>query len=189
MGTKRGRASDLLTTRPCHCRPLTLARLAGPSLILAGEPAIQYFQGTFPELRRLRPAEGLADFLIEVTTATEGSPQPDFAGAYAASELAAANEKALQDVIAEYWADAGANGGEPGGPGRLAALLRFDRNYGTVMPMWRALLVLWRYRSLHSFKRFAYIGPRMLDKVCRRMMMRFLSADGACSRSVQQQCT
>lgn len=137
------------------------------SHLLAGEPAIRYFQSTFPELRRLRPAEGLADFLIEVTTIAEGSPQPDFAGVYAASELSAQNEADLQDVIAECKAGNGVNGREAGGPGRLASLFRLDQNYGTVVPMWRALLVLWRYRSLHSFMRFAYIGPRMLDKVWR----------------------
>ena len=140
--------------------------LVASHIYFAGEPAIRYFQTTFPELRRLRPAEGLADFIIEVTTIAEGSPQPDFAGAYAASELSVRNEADLQDIIAEYKADNGVSGRETGGPGRLASLFRFEHNYGTVVPMWRALLVLWRYRSLHSFKRFAYIGPRMLDKVC-----------------------
>ena len=127
----------------------------------AGPPLLDYFAATFPELRRPAAAEGLADFVVDVTTRADTDPKQAcrFADAYAASQLHADNEAAQEALRGEALAalqQPGGGGGGGGGGGVRGCGASCSgcggQEEGTVTPMWFALLVLYRYRTLRAIK-------------------------------------
>ncbi|PSC72752.1 P-loop containing nucleoside triphosphate hydrolase isoform B [Micractinium conductrix] len=145
------------------------------------------------------PREGLADFLVDVTTRAPGDPeiQQAFAAAYAASPLAAENARRVEAVFTSLAQQAGgADGGQGSqtvggasagaccflpccgeasqcsrGASSCVGLCRGEEA-GTGTPLWWALLVLYRYRTLRAIKRAGFIMPRTGDKI----MITFLIA-------------
>jgi hypothetical protein len=71
---------------------------APPScLAAAGDPAFDYLARTIPQLRPPRALEGLADYLIELSSAGDkGRAGAEIAEAYARSQLKARNDKEIQ---------------------------------------------------------------------------------------------
>ncbi|KAL4426977.1 hypothetical protein ABPG77_009538 [Micractinium sp. CCAP 211/92] len=67
-----------------------------------GAPALDYLAATFPQLRKPEAAEGLADFLVDVTTRAAEDPQTEaaFAAAYAGSQLQADNKRTAEELAA-----------------------------------------------------------------------------------------
>ncbi|GAB4820601.1 hypothetical protein N2152v2_007647 [Parachlorella kessleri] len=138
-----------------------------------GDAALDYFRATFPLLRGPSRMEGVADFVVDVTTQAakqqaaglEGGPR--FAEAYQESGLREESERQLQDYLAATEGFSAAvearitgkalNGGY--------SLPWLGRPEGTATPFWWALLTLWRYRSLTCFKQMDYLAPRMFSNV------------------------
>jgi hypothetical protein len=159
-----GKPAFLLTLLPC------------PPVALPGPPAQAYFAEHFPQLRAMRPSEGLSDFIIDVTTTSSldwGNSQGDgggspnsaaaaamataaaFADVYAASELQACNHREADALLAAAAAAAaGPDGGNGPGHGshhhhrhKMPHPLGLGRSQGTATPWWWGLAVLLRYRS------------------------------------------
>ena len=157
-----------------------------------GDCAADFFGATFPSLRSMRKSEGVADYLLDVTTSVNYDPEKAavFADGYAASKLCADNlveiseldessrkqnsntiEKNGNQSETDPDLETGSNGAsehqkEPPYSSVLDISKISSSRFGggTVTPTWWALLVLWRYRSLKAYKTPAFIAPRTGDK-------------------------
>lgn len=63
-----------------------------------GDAVVDYFEQTFAELRHIRRAEGIADFLLDVTTRANGRAEEAalLVEGYAKSQLCAANQLVIE---------------------------------------------------------------------------------------------
>lgn len=159
-----------------------------------GEAPLAYMVKTFPEMRDIRKkeAEGVADYLLDVTTRAnaDAAAAAALADGYAASALCEANweeAKALEAAAARrrgrllgaeghagstVWQRVISLGGgsaegsdlEKGVSSAKTSAVAEGRG-GTVNPWWWALAVLWRYRSLKSYASSSWIAPRVGDKI------------------------
>jgi len=177
-----------------------------------GDAVCDYFGQAFPSLRSMRRTEGIADYLLDVTTRAnrEVKQAAAFADAYQVSELCAENRRVIDDsnrafvvdnkpapspihsqplpssreVVEDVDEESGGGltvgGGGCCGCRTLAKGSSWSRcscplpsfvsggdgtDSATVTPMWWALIVLWRYRSVKAYRRSDFIAPRLFDKV------------------------
>ncbi|KAL4431069.1 hypothetical protein ABPG75_006325 [Micractinium tetrahymenae] len=145
-----------------------------------GPAAEQYFASHFPDLRCRRPTEGIADFILDVTSSAnkQGAAEAAaFADAYAASDLRAQNEAAIEAAlaaaaVAEQAARAASRRGSRrhGRAASLAStsarrvqkLVGLDKQ-GTATPWWWGLYVLFRYRSGRAYTQKDWLLPRIIS--------------------------
>jgi ATP-binding cassette, subfamily G (WHITE), member 2 len=180
-----------------------------------GDAVFKYFKERFPELRGQRDNEGVADFLLDVTTRVNYDPEKAavFADAYAKSELLIENMNKIKEIEKEFVGGSDGNG-VGGGAENFSSKKRNNKvsserdveaaaasnlfipatttkhaktdltiiqNASTITtnnqianvdtdtgptstPWWYALLILFKYRSLKSYRRSAFIAPRTGDK-------------------------
>jgi ATP-binding cassette subfamily G (WHITE) protein 2 len=145
-----------------------------------GDAVYDYFAHSFPELRSARKDEGVADFLLDVTTRVnrDHTKAAEFADMYSTSTLFIENMEEIEHIEAKFVANGGG-----GGSSFLAKKGERERDVEaattttttidslpnptgpTTTPAWWALLVLFKYRSLKSYKTAAFIMPRTGDKL------------------------
>lgn len=159
-----------------------------------GDGAAEFFGTAFPSLRSRRRSEGVADYLLDVTTSVNYDPEKAavFADGYAASKQCADNLQEIAEIDEAVNKGTG-NGDEADShhsrhsrrgdvetgmesvtehsypPSTVKSVIdvRSTRKFtgSTVTPTWWALLVLWRYRSLKAYRMPTFIAPRTGDKL------------------------
>jgi ABC-type multidrug transport system ATPase subunit len=144
-----------------------------------GDAVFDYFKERFPTLRKRRPNEGVADFLLDVTTRVNTDPEKAavFADEYSKSTLYTENVQKIKKI--EEKSFSGSTGGGPSFQDRdlEAAVTRIappetppssthvnNSSDATSPPSWYALLILFKYRSLKSYCQSTFIAPRTGDK-------------------------
>jgi len=155
------------------------------------DAVFDYFKERFPtSLRERHTDEGVADFLLDVTTRVNTDPEKAavFADGYSESTLKSENMQKIEEI--EENCSGGSGGGykkaarqleSSNGLGRSVSLeyqdleaaapsttppIRTDKdkNGATSTPAWYALRILFKYRSLKSYRQSAFIAPRTGDK-------------------------
>jgi ATP-binding cassette subfamily G (WHITE) protein 2 len=142
-----------------------------------GDAVFDYFKESFPELRSRRDNEGVADFLLDVTTRVNTDPEKAkmFSDVYGKSQLYAENMHKIREIEEQFQVvNSGGGGGGANGGGVLPSELDLeaakiesistDTRGPTSTPAWWALLILFKYRSLKSYRTSAFIAPRTGDK-------------------------
>lgn len=140
-----------------------------------GSSSMDYFARTFPQLRGVRQTEGIADFLLDVTTkANKDKVQAaKFIESYSKSDLFQLNmciieAKSVKPCRMLEQSDVEARG-EGSSPSTFNVASKTDLGYSdgvrTINPMWWALYVMWRHRSLKVYRQPSFIAPRVFDKV------------------------
>ncbi|KAL4425098.1 hypothetical protein ABPG77_010412 [Micractinium sp. CCAP 211/92] len=141
-----------------------------------GPAAEQYFASHFPELRPRRPTEGIADFILDVTSSANKQGVAEaaaFPQTYASSDLRSQNEAAIEAALASAAAqEEAARGQNPRKLSRAASLAsssarRLRRlvgleQQGTATPWWWGLYVLFRYRSGRAYTQKDWLLPRII---------------------------
>ncbi|KAI7843801.1 hypothetical protein COHA_002699 [Chlorella ohadii] len=126
-----------------------------------GEACSRYFAEQFPALRPMRPWEGIADYVIDVTSSKQLGERAasEFADAYAASELCRSNEAEMEALLAA----APQRDGNGHKHSRARSLLQLGGPPGTITPWWYGLWVLFRFRSVRGYSRPSWLLPRALS--------------------------
>lgn len=143
-----------------------------------GTAVMDYFAHTFPQLRGMRQTEGIADFLLDVTTKAnkEAAQAAAFIDSYSNSDLFKLNACIIESKSVERCrrtehsdVEAGEDLGPTALPIHVTSSLRtslgFSNGSRTINPMWWALYVMWRHRSLKVYRQPSFIAPRVFDKV------------------------
>jgi ABC-type multidrug transport system ATPase subunit len=128
-----------------------------------GAPVMEYFSANFPSLRAMRRSEGVADWLLDVTTRANYDVKQAavFADVYAASDLYRTNLSSTERLCVHVEAPhltQGENGVIIDDAGSY-------EHTSVVNPMWWALFIMFRYRTLKSYRQVSFISPRLFDKV------------------------
>ncbi|PRW55890.1 P-loop containing nucleoside triphosphate hydrolase [Chlorella sorokiniana] len=126
-----------------------------------GEACSRYFAEQFPALRPMRPWEGVADYIIDVTSSKHLGERAasEFADAYAASELCRSNEAEMEALLAA----APHQDGNSHKHSRARSLLQLGGPQGTITPWWWGLWVLFRFRTVRGYSRPVWVLPRALS--------------------------
>lgn len=128
-----------------------------------GAAVMDYFLANFPSLRTIRPSEGIADWLLDVTTRANYDVKQAavFADVYAASDLYGTNWGIVESLSVHKAQPHQAENGSVDTSNDSGSHERVS----VVNPMWWALFIMFRYRSLKSYRQASFISPRLFDKV------------------------
>ncbi|KAL4552298.1 hypothetical protein Ndes2526B_g06517 [Nannochloris sp. 'desiccata'] len=152
-----------------------------------GDAVFKYFKESFLTLRGPRKSEGVADFLLDVTTRVNTDPEKAavFADVYSKSALYTENMQKIKEIEGNCCSGNRSGNGDGGGGSfpdqdleaastsskktSRDTTTTIDKNYidksgPTSTPAWYALLILFKYRSLKSYRCSAFIAPRTGDK-------------------------
>ena len=139
----------------------------GPS----GLDVLNYLEQNFPCLRSMDENEGVAEYLLDVTTKSGDEEEANFADTYLKSELYKYNCYIIKNrTIPE------------GDIEKLETISQVSKTTSTASqdlpwcqsieqaipranPTWWALWVMWRYRSLRSWLKISFIAPRVFEKL------------------------
>ncbi|EFN51572.1 hypothetical protein CHLNCDRAFT_140061 [Chlorella variabilis] len=119
-----------------------------------GKLAIEYFHTRCPSIAGIKEGENEAEWIVDLTTQADRQGRSvDFAAAFAGSELKAAADKELEQLLVE------AEEMDEATEKDMAVKRE------TVTPFWWALKTLFKYRTAKNYRSPDYLGPRVADKL------------------------